>query len=93
VVAGWSLTDPARYLTDGFSNPEATPPAPGTRLRPAECLAPVSEPLVDQVMDQDPDAWRSLRTTERALREQPDDRRRAEILHRVISRPIEDYES
>lgn len=91
-VAGWSLTDPARYLTDGFAEPDVTLPTPATRIRLAECLEFVSSPLVDEVMDQDIDAWRRLRATERALREQQDDRQRADILHRVVNRLIEDYE-
>ncbi|MBL1101970.1 hypothetical protein JK363_36125 [Streptomyces sp. 205] len=91
-VAGWSLTDPARYLTDGFAEPEATAPSPATRRRLAECLDLVSSPLVDEVMDQDAAAWRMLRTTERALRDQREDRRRADVLHQVISRLMEDYE-
>ncbi|MEU9791560.1 hypothetical protein AB0E27_13195 [Streptomyces sparsogenes] len=92
-VAGWSLGDPARYLTDGFAEPRPTPPAPATRLRLAECLELVSSPLVDQVMDQDADAWHRLRATEQALRVQREDRPRAEILHGVISRLVEDYGS
>ncbi|WP_327190222.1 hypothetical protein [Streptomyces xinghaiensis] len=70
-----------------------TAPAPATRLRLAECLELVSSPLVDQVMDGDADAWQRLRATEHALREQQDDRPRAEILHGAISRLIEDYEA
>lgn len=93
VVVGWSLGDPARYLTDGFAEPQPAPPAPATRLRLAECLQLVSSPLVDQVMDEDADAWHRLRATERALLEQQDDQPRAEILHRVISRLIEDYQA
>ncbi|MBV9025425.1 MAG: hypothetical protein JO362_16905 [Streptomycetaceae bacterium] len=91
-VVGWSLTDPARYLTDGFADPDTAPPSPATRLRLAECMELVSSPLVDEVMDQDADAWRRLRATERALRDQRDDRHRADVLHRVVSRLIEDYE-
>jgi hypothetical protein len=91
-MVGWSLNDPARHLTDGFTEPEAGPPATVTRLRLAECLALVSEPLVDGVMDGEPDAWRRLRAVERALREQREDRGRADVLHRLVSRLIEDYE-
>jgi hypothetical protein len=91
-VAGWSLADPARYLTDGFADPEATLPSPATRLRLAECLDLVSSPLVEEVMDQDADAWNRVRATERALREQRDDRYRVDVLQRVVSRLIEDYE-
>ncbi|MFJ8753307.1 hypothetical protein ACIREO_28835 [Streptomyces sp. NPDC102441] len=92
-VIGWSLRDPARYLTDGFAEPPPTPPAPATRLLLAECLELVSSPLVDEVMDKDAAAWRRLRAAEQALREQQDDRDRAEVLHRVISRLVEDYEA
>ncbi|WP_328904120.1 hypothetical protein OHR86_32870 [Streptomyces sp. NBC_00441] len=91
-VAGWRLGDPARYLTDGFAEPPSGPPAPATRLRLAECLELVSSPLVDRVMDTDPEAWRKLRAVERALGEQGEDRARADVLHGVISRLIEDYE-
>ena len=91
-LVGWSLADPARYLTDGFAAPVATPPSFATRVRLAECLALVSQPLVDEVMDQDPEAWRMLRATERSLREQRGDRHRANLLHRVVSGLIEDFE-
>ncbi|MEW1889094.1 hypothetical protein [Streptomyces sp. NPDC085659] len=91
-VAGWNLGDPARYLTDGFAAPPSGPPAPATRLRLAECLELVSSPLVDRVMDREPEAWQRLRVVERALREQREDRGRADVLHGVISRLIEDYE-
>ncbi|OKJ72813.1 hypothetical protein [Streptomyces sp. CB02460] len=90
-VAGWRLRDPARYLTDGFAEPPSGPPAPATRLRLAECLALVSSPLVDEVMDAGPEAWQRLRAAERALRGQREDRARADVLHGVISRLIEDY--
>lgn len=92
-MAGWILTDPPRYLTDGFTDPEATPPSHTTRLRLAECLDLASSPLVDLVMDQDADAWRRLRATGRALRDQRDDRRRADVPHRIVSRLIEDCKS
>ncbi|MEU5596271.1 hypothetical protein [Streptomyces sp. NPDC020298] len=91
-MTGWALTDPTRYLTSGFAGPDPAPPSPATCLRFAECLALISEPLVDEVMDQDPAAWHTLRRTERALRDQSDDQRRAGILYEVVSRLIEDYE-
>ncbi|MFE9696470.1 hypothetical protein [Streptomyces sp. NPDC006270] len=91
-VVGWSIGDPARYLTDGFHDPQPSLPDPATRLRLAECLELVSSPLVDLVMDDDEEAWRRLRATEHALREQRNDRQRAEILRGVISRLIEDYD-
>jgi hypothetical protein len=91
-MIGWSLVDPVRYLTSGFAAPDPGPPSPASRLRLAECLALISEPLVDAVMEQEPDAWRRLRATERALREQSDDQWRRDALHEVVSRLIEDYE-
>ncbi|MEV6114106.1 hypothetical protein AB0L59_16715 [Streptomyces sp. NPDC052109] len=92
-MIGWSLTDPARYVTSGLAEPESAPPSPLTRLRLAECLALISEPLVEAVRDQDPDAWRTLRQTERALREQSDDLRRRDVLYEVVGRLIEDHAS
>ncbi|MEU4918780.1 hypothetical protein AB0G29_05320 [Streptomyces parvus] len=95
-VVGWSLTDPARYLTTGYADAETAPPAPATGLRLAECLALITHPLIDEVMDQEPSAWHRLRTTERALREQGDrgeDPVRAAALHQVVARLIEDYEN
>ncbi|MEE1941123.1 hypothetical protein V1L54_17225 [Streptomyces sp. TRM 70361] len=53
----------------------------------------ITRPLVDEVMDKEPDAWHRLRTTERALQNQREDRHRAGILHRLVTRLIEDYES
>ncbi|CAM5499017.1 hypothetical protein SALBM311S_03421 [Streptomyces alboniger] len=92
-MVGWSLSDPARYLTDSYADPETGPPATATRLRLAECLALISEPLVDGVMDGEPDTWHRLRSVELALLEQREDRRRADVLHRVVSQLIEDYGS
>ncbi|MFG2506625.1 hypothetical protein ACGFOW_14100 [Streptomyces rubiginosohelvolus] len=95
-VVGWSLTDPARYLTTGYADADTAPPAPATGLRLAECLALITRPLIDEVMDQEPSAWHRLRTTERALREQGDrgeDPVRASALHQLVARLIEDYEN
>ncbi|MGW5678314.1 hypothetical protein ACWEV4_25115 [Streptomyces sp. NPDC003860] len=90
-MIGWSLNDPARYVTDGFADPNPAPPSPDTRHRLAECLALISEPLVEDVMDREPHAWRSLKKTERSLREQREDAQRARVLHKVVSRLIEEY--
>ncbi len=92
-VVGWSLTDPVQYLTTGYAVADPAPAAPSTRLRLAECLALITRPLVDAVMDKEPDAWHRLRTTERALREQREDLNRAAALHRLVTRLIEDYEN
>lgn len=55
-VVGWSLTDPARHLTCGYTTPDPAPPSPDTRRCLAECLALFTRPLMDKVMDKDPDA-------------------------------------
>ncbi|MFP8944616.1 hypothetical protein ACLIYM_24715 [Streptomyces fenghuangensis] len=91
-VVGWSLTDPARCLTNGYVAPDQSPPSPDTRRQLAEYLALFTRPLVGEVMDEEPGAWHRLRTAERVLRNQREDRRRAEILHRLVIRMIEDYE-
>ncbi|WP_239481505.1 hypothetical protein [Streptomyces sp. CS014] len=95
-AVGWSLTEPARYLTTGYADADTAPPAPATGLRLAECLALITRPLIDEVMDQEPSAWHRLRTTELALREQGDrgeDPVRAAALHQLVARLIEDYEN
>ncbi|MTE21490.1 hypothetical protein F0L17_20715 [Streptomyces sp. TRM43335] len=92
-AVGWSLTDPARYLTSGYTTPDPAPPSPDTRQRLAECLTLFTRPLVDEVMDKESNAWHRLRVTERALRSRREDRRRVEILHRLVVRVIEDHES
>ncbi|MYR39281.1 hypothetical protein GTX14_28160 [Streptomyces sp. SID4944] len=92
-VVGWSLNDPVQYLTTGYAVADPAPPAPSTRLRLAECLALITRPLVDDVMDKEPDAWHRIRTTEQALREQREDLNRAATLHRLVARLIEDYEN
>ncbi|WP_251022873.1 hypothetical protein [Streptomyces sp. ISL-10] len=55
-VVGWSLTDPARYLTTGFAAPAPAPPAPATRHLLTKCLDLVTTPLLDEVRDRDPAA-------------------------------------
>ncbi|MDG9702414.1 hypothetical protein [Streptomyces sp. DH37] len=90
-VVGWSLADPARYLTSGYTAADPVPPSPDTRRRLAEYLALSTRPLVDEVMDKEPDAWHRLRTAERALLSRREDRSRAEILRRLVTRMIEDH--
>ncbi|MBB5814384.1 hypothetical protein [Streptomyces collinus] len=43
-AVGWSLTDPARYLTTGFATPDPAPPVPATRRLLTECLDLVTTP-------------------------------------------------
>ncbi|MGY1454360.1 hypothetical protein [Streptomyces sp. SS8] len=72
--------------------PDQSPPSPDTRRQLAEYLALFTRPLVDKVMDEEPGAWHRLRTAEQVLRNQREDRRRAEILHRLVIRMIEECE-
>lgn len=88
---GRSLADPARHLTSGYTAADPAPPSPDTRRRPAEYLALSTRPLVDEVMDKEPSAWHRLRTAERVLRNRREDRSRAEILRRLVTRMIEDH--
>jgi hypothetical protein len=92
-LTGWRLIDPARCLTSGFNTPDTdSPPSPTTRRHLAECLRLVSAPVVDSVMEQDADAWRDLLALQRAVRDQHDDRRRADVVQAVIDRLVDDNE-
>lgn len=59
-VVGWSLTDPARYLTIGFAAPDADPPSDVTRRLLTECLDPVTQPVILDVEDREPTALARL---------------------------------
>ncbi|HEY9438538.1 MAG TPA: hypothetical protein VIS29_07775 [Streptomyces sp.] len=37
-VVGWSLTDPAQYLTTAYADPDPNPPSPATLRLLTECL-------------------------------------------------------
>ncbi|MFI6038047.1 hypothetical protein ACIBBD_28590 [Streptomyces sp. NPDC051315] len=90
-VVGWSLTDPAQYLTTGFAAPDPAPPAPATRLLLTECLDLVTTELLDEVRDRAPAALDRLRALDQALRTQPEDRHRADALLSLIADLVEDY--
>ncbi|MFE7929839.1 hypothetical protein ACFU6S_14025 [Streptomyces sp. NPDC057456] len=90
-VAGWSLTDPARYLTTGFAAPDPAPPASATRLLLTECLDLITSPLLTEVRDRNPSALSHLRALDEALRNQPEDRHRADALLALIATLVEDY--
>ncbi|GHI04540.1 hypothetical protein AQI88_37270 [Streptomyces cellostaticus] len=90
-VVGWSLTDPARYLTPGFAAPDPDPPSPATCRLLTECLDLVTSPLVDDVVDGEPAALTRLRAADEALRAQHEDRHRADALLNLIATYVEDY--
>lgn len=50
-VVGWSLTDPGRYLTTAYAEPDPNPPSPSTRRLLTECLDLITTPGVDDVVD------------------------------------------
>ncbi|MYY13439.1 hypothetical protein GT204_32320 [Streptomyces sp. SID4919] len=90
-VVGWSLTDPARYLTASYADPAPDPPCPDTRRLLTECLDLITPPLVDDVVDREPAALTRLRALDRALRDQREDRHRADALLSLIATYVEDY--
>ncbi|MDX6363060.1 hypothetical protein ACFVYF_23730 [Streptomyces sp. NPDC058274] len=92
-VVGWSLTDPARYLSTGFAAPDPAPPSPATRALLTECLQLITVPLRYEIMDREPAALARLRAADEALRNQPDDRSRADALLSLIANLVEDYGS
>lgn len=90
-VVGWSLTDPARYLTTGFATPDPNPPSPTTRRLLTACLDLTTTPLLYEVRDRNPAALARLRAAHEALRNQHEDRHRANALLALISNLVEDY--
>ncbi|MDQ0685350.1 hypothetical protein QFZ56_004313 [Streptomyces achromogenes] len=90
-VVGWSLTDPARYLTTGFAAPDPAPPAPATRLLLTDCLDLITTELLDEVRDRVPAALDRLRALERSLRERREDRHRVDALLAFVADLVEDY--
>ncbi|MFH8473672.1 hypothetical protein [Streptomyces sp. NPDC018000] len=90
-IIGWSLTDPARYLTTGYAAPNPAPPSPATRRLLSACLDLITDPLLDDVMDREPAALARLRTVHQALQTQREDRHRADALLALIANLVEDY--
>ncbi|MFF3145196.1 hypothetical protein ACFVRU_26615 [Streptomyces sp. NPDC057927] len=90
-VVGWSLTDPARYLTTAYADPDPNPPSPATRRLLSECLDLVTQPVILDVDDGEPTALARLRAADEALRNQPEDRHRADALLSLIANLVEDY--
>jgi hypothetical protein len=89
-VVGWSLADPARYLTTAFADPDPSPPSDATRRLLGECLDLVTQPVFDEAMDGEPAALARLRAADDALRLQREDRHRAEALLALIATMVED---
>ncbi|KRD19120.1 MULTISPECIES: hypothetical protein [unclassified Streptomyces] len=90
-VVGWSLTDPARYLTTGFAAPDPAPPAPATRLLLTDCLDLITTELLDEVRDRVPAALDRVRALEQALRDRREDRHRVDALLAFVAELVEDY--
>ncbi|MEU8652301.1 hypothetical protein [Streptomyces sp. NPDC048737] len=90
-VVGWSLTDPARHLTLAYADPVPAPPSPATRRLLTECLDLVTQPIVDDLLDGEPNALARLRAADKALRDQREDRHRADALLELIATYVEDY--
>ncbi|MBV2357401.1 hypothetical protein KUM39_24060 [Streptomyces sp. J2-1] len=90
-VVGWSLTDPARYLTTGFAAPDPSPSSPSTRLLLTECLDLTTTPLLYEIRNRNPAALARLRALDEALRNQHEDRHRADALLALIANLVEDY--
>lgn len=90
-VVGWSLTDPARYLTPGLADPDPHPPSDTTRRLLTECLDLVTTPLVDDLVDGEPAALARLQAADEALRNQQEDRHRADALLALIATMVDDY--
>ncbi|WP_232788911.1 hypothetical protein [Streptomyces odonnellii] len=90
-VVGWSLTNPAQYLTTAYADPDPNPPSPATRRLLSECLDLITQPVILDVDDGDPAALARLRAVDEALRSQHEDRHRADALLALISNLVEDY--
>ncbi|MGW4028853.1 hypothetical protein ACWEFL_05935 [Streptomyces sp. NPDC004838] len=90
-VVGWSLTDPVRYLTTGFADPDPAPPSDATRHLLTECLDLITTPLLDEVRDRTPAALAHLKALDEALRDQHEDQHRVAALLALIGNLVEDY--
>ena len=90
-VVGWSLTDPARYLTATHTAPESNSPSPATRRLLTECLDLLTSPLVDDLVDGEPAALTRLRAADKTQRARHEDRNRAAALLNLIATYVEDY--
>ncbi|MER5492486.1 hypothetical protein [Streptomyces sp. NPDC002490] len=90
-VVGWSLTDPARYLTHPHTDPDPAPPSTTTRQLFTECMNLITTPLVYEVEDGEPAALARLRAADEALHGQREDRQRADALVEILSTMVHHY--
>ncbi|QNP76201.1 hypothetical protein IAG44_41740 [Streptomyces roseirectus] len=90
-VVGWTLTNPAHYLTTGFSTPSPTLPSNTTRQLLTECLDLITTPVVDDLVDGHPATLARLRAADASLRAQREDRHRADALLSLIATYVEDW--
>ncbi|WP_241989822.1 MULTISPECIES: hypothetical protein [unclassified Streptomyces] len=90
-VVGWSLTDPVRYVTTPYVDPDPDPPAAATRRLFTECMDLLAEPMAFALSEGEPAALERLRAADQALHDQREDRHRANALRTVISQYVEDY--
>ncbi|MFE5210036.1 hypothetical protein [Streptomyces sp. NPDC056600] len=90
-IVGWSLADPARYLTTAFTAPDPAPPSPAVRRLLTESLDLITTPLLDAVRDRVPAALHRLGELEAALRSLDEDRRRADALLAFVGELLEDH--
>ncbi|PZT74759.1 MULTISPECIES: hypothetical protein [unclassified Streptomyces] len=89
-VVGWSLSDPARYVTTPDAVPDPAPPTAAVRRLFTECLDLITQPLILDVEDREPAALERLRAADQALRDQREDRHRADALRTFISQLVKD---
>ncbi|WP_330460314.1 hypothetical protein OIB37_27660 [Streptomyces sp. NBC_00820] len=87
-VTGWSLTDPARYLTTAYAAPDPAPPSQATRALLSSCLDLITVPLFEEVQDGEPAALARLREVHQALVAQREDRHRADVTLRASARSL-----
>jgi hypothetical protein len=90
-VVGWSITDPARYLTNPHADPDPAPPSISIRRLFTECMNLITTPLIYEVMDGEPAASARLRAVNEALHDQRGDRHRADTLLEIISSLVDIY--
>lgn len=71
--------------------PDTVPPSPVTRRLLSACLDLISDPLLEEVQNREPDALARLRQVDQTLHAQREDRHRADALLALIGNLVEDY--